>query len=248
MKHVWIIGGSEGIGLAVARELKASGSAVTISARNADRLQQLKELEGFDILTLDATRPDAVEQAVQQIYSDAAPRPDNVLINLGDYEPMSIEEYSLELFERLNAVNYLAPVSLLEHLLPAMKAAGGGNIWVNASLATYRGLPKSAPYSASKAAVVSLVECLVPEAQRWGIHLGVINHGFVRTRLTAKNTFDMPMMIEPEDAASRIIKGMRNKQYEIRFPAMFALWMRLLRIMPAYLYFALTRKMVANDV
>lgn len=248
MKHVWIIGGSEGIGLAAARELQASGIAVTISARNTDRLQQLNELEGFDILTLDATRPVAVEQAVQQMYSDAASRPDNVLINLGDYEPMSIGDYSLELFERLNAVNYLAPVSLLQHLLPAMKVSGGGNIWVNASLAVYRGLPKSAPYSASKAAVVSLVECLVPEAQQWGVHLGVINHGFVRTRLTGKNTFDMPMMIEPEDAASRIIKGMRNKQYEIRFPAMFALWMRVLRIMPHSLYFALTRRMVANDV
>lgn len=247
MNTAWIIGGSEGIGLSVARKLQAEGVRVTISARNQQKLDDLKEQEGFNTLRLDATQSTEIEHAVENLFKDDSYRPDTVLVNIGDYEPMPIDDYSIKLFERMNDINYLAPVRLLEHLLPAMKNSGGGYIWVNGSLAAYRGLPKSAPYSASKAAVVSLVECLVPEAKQWGVNLGIINHGFVKTRLTDKNDFDMPMVLEPEQAADHIVKGMKKRKYEITFPWLFTFWMRVLRVLPNPLYFALTQKMVTND-
>jgi short-subunit dehydrogenase len=133
---------------------------------------------------------------------------------------------------------------LLAHLLPAMRGMKNAAIWVNASLAAYRGLPKAAAYSASKAAVLSLVESLHVEARTWGIKLGVINHGFVRTRLTKKNNFTMPGLIEPDEAAARIVKGMKLKKFEISFPFGFAWWMKFLRCLPYGLYFSLTRRMV----
>jgi short-subunit dehydrogenase len=246
MKTVWIIGGTEGIGLSVARKLQASGVRVTISARSEQRLDELNRQEGFTTVRLDATRSDEIRHAVEQLFA-GDDRPDTVLINIGDYEPMPIEAYDSGLFERMNEINYLAPVRLLEHLLPAMRDHGGGYIWVNGSLAAYRGLPRSAPYSASKAAVVSLVECLVAEARQWEIHLGIINHGFVKTRLTDKNDFDMPMIVEPEQAAEHIVHGMQKRKYEITFPRMFTFWMRVLRVLPNPLYIALTRKMVTSN-
>ena len=245
MKHVWVIGGSEGIGLEVARQLRAADMDVTVSARNKARLQQLKLTDDLAVASMDASDADQVKTTVNDLYATSSSAPDTVLINVGDYDPMPIEEFSSKLFRRLIDINYMAHVQVLEHLLPAMRNAGGGTIWLNASLAAYRGLPKSAPYSASKAALLSLVECLIPEAEQWNIKIGVINHGFVRTRLTAKNDFAMPMLLEPEQAATYIINGMQKKRYEIAFPWLFVYWMKTLRLLPYMLYFAITRRMVA---
>ena len=244
MNHVWIIGGSTGIGLEVARQLRDQGVRVTVSARTTERLKELQQ-EGMDVMPMDASDSGAVSSAIEELYVNSPSSPDTVLLNVGDYEPMSIGQFDSALFEQLIHTNYMSHVKVLEHLLPAMRDAGGGAVWLNASLAAYRGLPKSAPYSASKAALLSLAECLTPEAEQWKINMGVINHGFVRTRLTAKNDFAMPMLLEPEQAATHIIKGMQKRRYEIAFPWLFAYWMKLLRLLPNMMYFALTRRMVA---
>lgn len=247
MKKAWIIGGSHGIGLEVARRLVSEGWDVVVSARNQDRLNELSEAEGFTSIAMDATDSQQVADAAEQVFSHSDGSPDVVLINVGDYEPMSIEDMDARVFTRLNSINYLAPMYLLEKILPLMREAGGGAIWVNASLAAYRGLPKSAPYSASKAATLNMVECLSPEAEAWGIHLGVINHGFVKTRLTDKNTFHMPSIVEPQQAARYIVDGMRKQRFEITFPWLFTSWMKLMRCLPYAVYFLLTRQMVKAD-
>ncbi len=244
MKNIWIIGGSEGIGLAVARKLQSDGGWVTISARNEKRLKELKRKHDFDILPMDATDADQVSSAIEYRFRHGDSRPDTVLINIGDYEPATLDNVTVDVFTRLNQTNFLAPMQLLLHLLPRMRDTGGGTIWVNASLAAYRGLPKSAPYSASKAAVLSMVESMRLEAQAWGVRLGIINHGFVRTRLTKKNAFDMPGMIEPQEAAEHIVSGMHKDSFEITFPGFFSLWFKLLRCMPYRLYFSLTKRML----
>lgn len=247
MSNAWIIGGSEGIGLEVARLLQHEGWRVTISARNNTRLEQLKTDHGFFALPVDATQQEQVEQAARKMFADRASAPGLVLINIGDYQPMSISNMDSQAFVRLNAINYLAPVFLLEQLLPRMRENGGGDIWINASLAAYRGLPNSAPYSASKAAVLNMTECLAPEAAAWGIHLGVINHGFVRTRLTAKNDFAMPAIVEPQVAARHIVNGMRKRSFEITFPWLFTRWMKFMRCLPYSIYFLLTRRLVPSQ-
>jgi NAD(P)-dependent dehydrogenase (short-subunit alcohol dehydrogenase family) len=246
VSHAWVIGGSEGIGLEVARLLQSDGWEVTISARNQARLDQLASDDGYTGLAMDATDATQVQQAVKTMFTHAERAPTRVLINIGDYEPMSINDMDATLFARLAAINYLAPVALLEQLLPRMRDNGGGDIWINASLAAYRGLPNSAPYSASKAAVLNMAECLAPESAAWGIHLGVINHGFVRTRLTAKNDFAMPAIVEPQEAARHIVNGMRKKPFEISFPWLFSRWMKFMRCLPYPLYFFLTRRLVSS--
>lgn len=247
MSNAWVIGGSEGIGLEVARLLQHEGWQVTVSARNHARLEQLQRDHGFAVLAMDATEEDQVTRSVETMFTDRAHAPGLVLINIGDYQPMSISDIDSAVFTRLNAINYLAPMLLLTRLLPHMRDNGGGDIWINASLAAYRGLPNSAPYSASKAAVLNMAECLAPEAAAWDIHLGVINHGFVRTRLTAKNDFPMPAIVEPQVAARHIVTGMRKRKFEITFPWMFVLWMKSLRCLPYSIYFFLTRRLVPGQ-
>ena len=121
-------------------------------------------------------------------------------------------------------------------------------IW-NASLAAYFGLPYGGAYSAPKAALVNLAEALQPELAEQNICLQIINHGFVRTRLTEKNTFAMPNLLEPQQAAQQIVQAIaRSTGFEIRFPWRLRLVLSLLKIMPYAVSLALTRKTLRSTV
>ena len=246
MSNVWIIGASQGIGLAVALQLQSEGWNVTVSARDHERLGILKLQHDLNVYGFDASDEGQVIDAMAELFEKSESVPELVLINIGDYEPMSIEHMPSELFTRLNQHNFLGPMYLLVHLLPRMRGLENASIWVNASLAAYRGLPKSAAYSAPKAAVLNMVESLHVEAKTWGIHLGVINHGFVRTRLTDKNKFHMPGIIEVDSAAARIINGIKLKKFEITFPLGFTWWMKFMRVLPYGIYFFLTQRMIGQ--
>ena len=120
-------------------------------------------------------------------------------------------------------------------------------VWI-ASVAGYRGLPNSAAYGVSKAGLISFAEMQRSELESHNTKVQVVNPGFVKTRLTKKNAFKMPMLISPEQAADYILKGMQKNKFDISFPPLFALIMKALRIMPDYLFFACLRKLVKEDV
>jgi len=155
---------------------------------------------------------------------------------------MPVEQFDRDLFRQLLDVNYMGAVNLLDVILPDWTERGHGQILLTASLAAYRGLPRSAPYSASKAALLNMAESLHLELKAKGVLLRVINPGFVRTPLTDKNNFNMPSLMEPDEAAHAIITQLDNTQFEIRFPPRFAFVMNVLRILPYRLYFWITRR------
>ena len=114
---------------------------------------------------------------------------------------------------------------------------------LNASLASCFGLPYGGAYSASKAALVNIAQSLQPELQRKNIYLQIINHGFVKTRLTAKNDFEMPQLMEVDYAAKKIFDEL-NKSYkfEISFPFMLSKFLRILSFLPYSWSFSITKK------
>ena len=160
---------------------------------------------------------------------------------------MPLDEFDPALFEQLISINYLGVVNGLDTILPYMQGQNNGEIYVTASLAGYRGLPKSAPYNASKAAVISLAESLRLELKQQGITLRLINPGFVKSPLTDKNNFKMPFMISPEKAADYIVRDLPKSNFEITFPKRFAYIMKTLRILPYRFYFALTKSSLDAD-
>ena len=130
---------------------------------------------------------------------------------------------------------------MIETVLPLLLAQGGGQITLCASVAGYRGLPKSQPYGATKAGLINIAESLAAEVPKQ-IDVRVINPGFVESRLTDKNDFKMPMRISPEKAAKAIADGLNKPGFEIHFPKAFTRIMKLLSYLPNSLYFALMRR------
>jgi len=234
-RSAWIIGASQGMGRALAELLAQRGWRLWLSGRSAQPLQQLARSTGGTPVTVDATDPAALQAAAAQVFSDT--HPELVLMNVGDYRPMALDDFDVALFEQLNRSNYLASVYLLDAVVPRMRPHGG-QILLNVSAAAYRGLPGGAPYSAPKAAALHMAEALRPELLRQGISLRVINPGFVRSRLTDKNAFPMPFLMEPEQAAQRIADAIDRRGFEITFPRRLTWILKLLRCLPYPLFFA----------
>jgi short-subunit dehydrogenase len=124
-----------------------------------------------------------------------------------------------------------------------MLARQHGHISLVSSVAGYRGLPQSLAYGPTKAALINLAETLYLDLQPQGVGVSVISPGFVDTPLTAQNDFHMPALITPEQAAQAIVQGWALGEFDIHFPKRFTLVMKLLRLLPYRLYFAVVRRM-----
>ncbi|WP_257295777.1 SDR family oxidoreductase [Endozoicomonas sp. YOMI1] len=243
---VWITGASQGIGEAVAIALTREGMTVAASARNEERLaalaRQSAELPGRIVpYPLDVTDQTAVDETVNQIIDNHGPI-DQAILNAGTYIATPAAEFTSSVVRQQMELNLMGVCHCLEPLIATMKKQGKGVIAINASLAGYRGLPKAAGYGATKAALINMAESLNSELWREGIDIKVINPGFVKTPLTNKNRFPMPFLMEVDKAAEIIVKGMKGRQFEIRFPRIFAATLGLLRHLPYPLYFWLVRK------
>lgn len=242
-KTVWIVGASSGIGEATASALHAQGARVIVSARNHDALQAFTlRHPGAEALVLDATDAEAVQRAAQLA---ARGRLDCVVYCAGHYNAMRATAIDLTDALRHMEVNYSGTLYLLAAVLPLLRSQGGGHVSLVGSVAGYRGLPNSIAYGPSKAALIQLAESLYLDLQGTGIGVSLINPGFVQTPLTAKNSFHMPALIQPRDAAQAILKGWAAGDFEIHFPKRFTLGLKLLRLLSYRAYFSLVSRATA---
>lgn len=243
----WITGASSGIGRDLALLYAKAGWQVYASARNGEALARLSDeaaaYEG-DIIpaAMDVTQTQDIADFVAQ-RSTSNTLPQLAVFNAGFYEPIGLEDFDFDNFNKTFDVNVFGVARCISSLLPHYIASRSGHLAVVSSVAGYTGLPRAAAYGSSKAALIHLCESLKCECDAAGITLSMINPGFVRTPLTDKNTFKMPFIIEPEDAAQRIKSGLDKKRFEIHFPKRFSLILKFLRLLPYSLYFRLTGRL-----
>lgn len=243
---VWLVGASSGIGEALAHELHRRGAFVIVSARGASRLQAFeRQHPGSLALPLDVTDADALRKAVATLTAGHRAI-DLTVFCAGHYQAMRATDFDLRGARQHLEVNYGGALNLLDALLPQLAAQGrsgrGGHLSLVSSVAGYRGLPKSLAYGPSKAALANLAETLYLDLHRLGLGISLVCPGFVATPLTAGNDFHMPALISPEQAARAMLDGYAQGRFEIHFPKRFTLWLKLLRLLPYRLYFALVRR------
>ena len=240
---IWIIGASEGIGAALARAYAAQGARLILSARSANRLTELKErLEGDHLVVpLDVGDRASVNAAAAQI---AGLGPLDRVIHLAAlYDPGKIAEIDPDTAAKIVDVNLTGSFHIAQIAPPLLRH--GGQLAICGSVAGYVGLPQGQMYSASKAGVINLVESLAAELSG-KIDVRLISPGFVDTRLTQRNDFDMPAMITPEAAAAAIMAGLDARGFEVHFPKRLTVALKLLRALPYLAALPLTRRLTRD--
>lgn len=237
-RRVWIVGASTGIGRATALALLQRGARVAVSARNAHGLQTIA---GALPLPLDATDAASVHAAMHTLQRDWGGL-DLLLYCAGTYRPMRATAFDLASALQHDDVNYRGALHALAAALPVFTAQRAGHIALVSSVAGFGGLPQALAYGPTKAALINLAETLYLDLHPLGIGVHVINPGFVETPLTAQNTFAMPALITPEQAAQALISGLEAGRFDIHFPRRFTLWLKLLRLLPRGLYFPLVSR------
>jgi short-subunit dehydrogenase len=245
---VWITGGSQGIGKALALELAKRGRNVIVSARSREKLEAVAEESRYlagkvETVPLDVTDRQATAAAIAEIEKNQGEIAVAVL-NAGTHEPVDASNFDPDVFERLMAINVMGVTNCLGPLIGRMKTRDGGRIAVVASLSGYTGLPTASAYGASKAALINMTEAMKVELEPHGIRMQIVNPGFVKTPLTDKNTFEMPFLIPAEQAARAFADGLDSNRFEIVFPRRFAYILKLVRCLPYPIRFAITRRMV----
>jgi NADP-dependent 3-hydroxy acid dehydrogenase YdfG len=237
-KRYWLVGASQGLGRAVAHELSKTGAELILSARDTDALEELAgTLPGkssvVPIDVADAGNVAAAAEAVGDI--------DGMVYLAGVYWPMTASEFDGEKAAMMLDVNLTGAARVLGHVLPPMIERDAGHIVLTGSLSGFRGLPGANGYGASKAGIMSMAETLYADLRTSGVEVQLINPGFIKTRLTEKNEFTMPFIMDPEEAARLFVDHMQGDDFARNFPRHFAALFRLSQFLPDWLYYRFFR-------
>jgi NADP-dependent 3-hydroxy acid dehydrogenase YdfG len=233
-KRYWLVGASEGLGRALAEKLSAAGAEVILSARSAERLAEVAaSLPGpSQVVPVDVADTASVRAGAQ-----AAGQVDGVVFLAGLYWPTKAQDWDVDQVETMCDVNFTGCARVIGAVLPGMVARGQGHVVITGSLSGFRGLPGAIGYGASKAGVMALAESMQADLRGSGITVQVANPGFIRTRLTDKNDFAMPFLMEPAEAADHMMRLMRSGRFKLSFPTVFSWLFRLSQFLPDWAYY-----------
>ncbi len=217
-----LTGASSGIGEALALDYAGPGVALALTGRDAERLETVAagcRAKGATVVaeTIDVTDRERLLPWLTAF--DQAHPVDLVLANAGisiDKDNSSLDDFSI--IRKTLDVNINGVLNTVEPLLGPMIARKRGQIGIVSSLAGFIGLPYSASYNASKAAVRVWGESIRYVLKKDGIGVSVICPGFVVSRITADAPFPMPFMMTASRASSIIRRGLAANKPRIAFP------------------------------
>ncbi len=232
-KRYWLVGASEGLGKSLAHLMSRMGADLILSARSEDKLIELSDsLRGrSSVVPLDISDAASVATAAQ-----AVGQIDGMIFLAGVYWPMTAQEWDADQVEAMFDINLVGAVRVLGHIVPQFTERNTGHIVLTGSLSGFRGLPGAIGYSASKAGLASLAESIDGDLKDTDIQVQLINPGFIKTRLTDKNDFKMPFIMEPAQAAQVFFDHMNTDRFSRSFPTGFSLVFRLSQFLPHGLY------------
>ncbi len=235
-----ISGATSGIGHQLALDYQHDGHQVWALGRSQEALQELEQ-EGIKTGRLDLED----RQATLDWFS-AFDDLDLLILSAGTCEYIDLPDFDSELVERVMRANVTTMAHSIEAALPALRRGQRPHLVGIGSSAAYLPLPRAEAYGASKAAVAYLLKTLRIELRPAGIAVSLVCPGFVKTPLTDRNDFPMPMQVSAAEASRAIRKGIGKRQAEIHFPKRFTLILKTLALLPQSWWGVLAARMVRS--
>ena len=236
-----ITGASEGIGAALVNELLQNNYKVIAISRNFKKLSKLKSFNSkyksdLEVFSADVTNSSQLLSVAKNISP-----PDLLILNAGIYEPVLIENFSVETFIKQSEINYLGVIKSFDAFIKKMLLSRSGTVLIMSSIAGWIGLPKASAYAPTKSALRSFAQSIRYDLDNYNIEVKLCSPGFVNTKAVKVNDFKMPGLIEPNVAAKIILKNINSKKFEITFPWLFSALMKFLTYLPDNLSYKLIK-------
>lgn len=243
---VFITGASSGLGQALARAYAAQGAVLGLVGRNEAMLREfagaLPNPNAVRIYAADVRDADAMARAAEDFLGHFG-CPDVVIASAGiSIGTLASEREDLEVARAVMDTNWYGMLATFQPFLHPMRerapGAGGvrGTLVGLASVAGVRGLAGGGAYSASKAAVVRLLEALRLEQKRHGIRVVTIAPGYIRTPMTAHNPYRMPFLMDADRFARKALSVISaGRRYRV-LPWQMGIVGSALHVMPSWLY------------
>lgn len=238
VRHVLITGASSGIGAALARSYARSGMRLSLTGRNAARLEDVatqcvavggetiwRAIDVCDGTTLAAWVEDCdVQRSIDMVIANAGVGGELVIASSAG-EPLPVAHDII-------STNIQGVANTVIPLLPSFVARGKGHVVLMSSLAAYIGLPQAPLYSASKAAIRVYGQALRRLLAPNGVRVTVICPGFVDTPMSASVPGKLPFLWSAERAAAYIVARLARDEREISFPWPLAALTRAMSALP----------------
>ncbi len=241
-KVIWITGASTGIGKATALKFASKGWSVAASARRKNLLDELSLLNSnIHSFPLDVTNEEDCKKTFDKII-EKFKNIDLCIFSTGIHDPESEKVFNAKIIRKIMEVNFFGTMNTINSVYNFYKNNQKGHICIVSSVAGYRGLPAAGAYCSSKAALTSFSESLYFDLSRHNVKVSLVSPGFIKTPMTDKNSFYMPMLKTAEYAAEKIYNGLINKNsFEIHFPKSFTYLMKLIKFLPYFIYFGIQK-------
>ena len=242
-----ITGASEGIGAALVNELLQNNYKVIAVSRNFKKLSKLKSFNSKYKSNLEVFSADVTNSSQLLSVAKNVGPPDILILNAGIYEPVLIENFSVETFIKQSEINYLGVIKSFDAFIKKMLLSRSGTVLIMSSIAGWIGLPKASAYAPTKSALRSFAQSIRYDLAKYNIVVKLCSPGFVNTKAVKVNDFKMPGLIEPNVAAKIILKNINSKKFEITFPWLFSALMKFLTYLPDKISYKLIKHVTLYD-
>ena len=242
---VMITGASSGIGRGMALEIARGGAILGLVARRLEVIDEVvREIEAgggkAKALPADVRKLDSISAAADSLRESFGPI-DVLIANAGIGPTRDAADFSADEVAEVININVIGASNSVAAVVPEMIARGSGQLVAISSLAAYRGLPRSAAYCASKAAVSAFFESLRLDLEPRGIDVTIIHPGFIKTPLTHGRNVQMPYLMELDDAVEKMVRAIERRRKRYSFPWQLATIVRAGMIMPIWMYDRISR-------
>jgi NAD(P)-dependent dehydrogenase (short-subunit alcohol dehydrogenase family) len=230
-RRALVTGASAGLGREMVRQLASRGFRVAGTGRREQELLETARLvraAGGEFLPFvgSVSDPEAVARDSAELRERWGGL-DWLILNAGVGDAVDARDFSPEVYRHVFATNVEGAVNWLGAVLPWMLEAGGGTVAGISSLAAWRGMPRAGAYSASKAALATLLESTRIDLRGTGVRVVTVFPGFIRNRgVPTAGDRGKPFLLDLEDGVRRILDGVESGRPIVHFPWPLSLPMR----------------------